>query len=112
MEELSTQRFTRRRLAALIAAVLFALPSILEASSFTGKCVGVTDGDTISVMRSGRAVKVRLEGIDCPERGQDFGTRAKQGASDLVFGKTVTVEVTGEDRYGRTLGFVRSAART
>jgi len=40
--------------------------------------VGVSDGDTISVMRGGRAVKVRLNGIDCPENGQPFGTRAKQ----------------------------------
>ena len=54
---------------------------------FAGRVVGVTDGDTISVMRDGRSVRVRLEGIDCPERGQDFGQRAKQFTSDMAFGK-------------------------
>jgi micrococcal nuclease len=66
----------------------------------------VSDGDTIDVLREGRAVRVRLEGIDTPERGQPFGTRAKQFTSDLVFGKTVAVQVKGTDQYGRILGEV------
>lgn len=66
----------------------------------------MSDGDTIDVLREGRAVRVRLEGIDTPERGQPFGTRAKQFTSDLVFGKTVAVQVKGTDQYGRILGEV------
>ncbi len=77
-----------------------------ESASFTGKCVGVTDGDTISVMHDGRAVKVRLEGIDCPERGQDFSNAAKKYTSALVYDKTVEVRQTGTDRYGRVLAVV------
>jgi endonuclease YncB( thermonuclease family) len=44
---------------------------------------------------------VRLEGIDCPEKGQDFSAQAKQFTSDLTFGKEVTVDVPNVDRYGR-----------
>jgi endonuclease YncB( thermonuclease family) len=65
--------------------LLALLAAPLLADTFAGKVVGVTDGDTISVMRAGRAVKVRLHGIDCPEGGQDFGRRAKQFMSGLVF---------------------------
>jgi len=74
--------------------------------TFTGKVVGVSDGDTITVMHQGRGEKVRLAGIDCPEKKQAFGTRAKQFTSDASFGKFVTVKVETIDRYGRTVGEV------
>lgn len=86
--------------------LLFLLPSLAFAESFSGKVVGVSDGDTISVMRSGRAEKVRLLGIDAPEKKQAFGNRAKQYASELAFGKIVTVNVFDRDRYGRSVGEV------
>jgi len=70
--------------------LLLATP-LLAGETYTGKCLGVHDGDTISLMKAGRAVKVRLEGIDCPELGQDFGTRAKQFTSGMAFGKDVEV---------------------
>ncbi|MGB5105567.1 MAG: thermonuclease family protein [Candidatus Zixiibacteriota bacterium] len=73
---------------------------------FSGKVVSVKDGDTIGVMRDGKEVTVRLDGIDCPESNQDFGTRAKQLCSDLTFGKDVTVEVRDVDKYGRLVGRV------
>lgn len=73
---------------------------------FTGKVVGVTDGDTITVMHNQVGEIVRLNGIDCPERRQAFGSRAKQAASELVFGETVTVAVVDYDRYSRTVGDV------
>ena len=47
--------------------------------------VGVSDGDTLTVLKGRTQVKVRLHGIDAPETGQDFGSRAKQAASDLAF---------------------------
>ena len=74
--------------------------------SFSGEVVGVTDGDTIKVIKDGKAVRVRLYGIDCPEKNQAFGTKAKQFASELVFRKTVTVQVMDTDRYGRLVGVV------
>jgi micrococcal nuclease len=81
--------------------LLFLATPLLAGESYTGKCIGVTDGNTISVMRSGKAVKIRLEGIDCPEQGQDFGTKARQFTSDLVFGKDVEVKEYNLDRNGR-----------
>jgi micrococcal nuclease len=80
--------------------LLLATP-LLWADTYTGKCVGVTDGDTISVMKAGKAVKIRLEGIDCPEQGQDYGTKAKQFVSALVFGKEVEIREYYPDQYGR-----------
>ena len=68
--------------------------------------VGVSDGDTITVMHNGKGERIRLHGIDCPEKRQAFGNRAKQFTSTLVFGKTVTVQVMDRDRYGRTVGEV------
>lgn len=84
-----------------------ATPPILPSMHFTGKVVGVSDGDTISVMHNGKAERTRLSGIDCPEKGQPFGQRAKQFTSELVFGKEVTVTVLDTDRYGRTVGEVK-----
>ena len=89
--------------------ILFTL--LLSASAqqqtITGKVVGVSDGDTLTVLdASNQQYKIRLEGIDAPESNQDFGSRAKQSLSDLVFGKTVTVESLKKDKYGRVLGKV------
>jgi micrococcal nuclease len=88
----------------IILSLLFTSP--LYAEEFTGKVVGVSDGDTIKVMYLGRAERVRLYGIDCPEKGQAFGNRAKQLTSQTVFGKNVMVKTHGCDRYGRILGDV------
>lgn len=91
-----------------IAALLFtALPVLAGTKAITGKCVGVHDGDTITVLAgSNSQVKVRLAGIDAPEIGQAFGQKAKQALSERVFGKEVTVRVVDRDRYGRTVGDV------
>jgi hypothetical protein len=78
--------------------------TVVASDAFTGKVVGVADGDTISVMRGGRAVKIRLHGIDGPEKRQAFGTRAKQFTSDMAFGKEVTVRIQTTDRYGGIIG--------
>jgi micrococcal nuclease len=60
----------------LTAAFCFILlPSLLFAVDFTGRVVGISDGDTISVMRGTRAEKIRLNGIDCPEKRQAFGEK-------------------------------------
>lgn len=86
--------------------LLFLLFSTAEASAFGGKVVSVLDGDTIDVMHDGKAQRVRLKGIDCPEKRQAFGQRAKQATSALVFAKSVTVETHGRDKYKRALGDV------
>jgi len=88
-----------------LAVILFlALPC--PASAWSGKVVGISDGDTITVLRDRQPQKIRLYGIDCPEKRQPFGKRAKQFTSDIVFGKTVVVEPVTTDRYGRTVALV------
>jgi micrococcal nuclease len=70
------------------------------------KVIGITDGDTIEVLDRGRSLKVRLYGIDCPELSQSFGRRARMFASDLAFGRQVTLRTKGRDAYRRTLAEV------
>ena len=89
----------------LLALSLFLLPA--TAAAWSGKIVGVIDGDSIRILHDGQPEKIRLWGIDCPEKGQDFGNRAKQLTSALVFGKVVEIEPMTVDRYGRTVAFVR-----
>ena len=69
-----------------------------------GRVVAVKDGDTIELMQQGKAITVRLYGIDTPEKRQPFGSRARQATSDLAFGRTVRLEPVNTDRYGRTVG--------
>ena len=88
----------------IVAASL--TPAGIAGEAFTGKVVAISDGDTIRVMHNGRAERIRLWGIDCPEKRQPFGTRASQFTGDLAFGKDVKVLVRDVDRYGRTVGEV------
>ena len=76
------------------------------AFSVSGHVLAVLDGDTIEVLHNTHAERIRLNGIDCPEKGQAYGKRAKQAASELVFGKQVTLQTHGLDKYGRTIADV------
>ncbi len=96
---------SRRVLLPLFSA-LWPLRSPALAADFTGKVVGVSDGDTITMVHKGNGERIRLHGIDSPEKRQAFGKRAKQFTSRLTYGKEVTVEVYGVDCYGRTIGDV------
>lgn len=91
----------RKFLSTFLTVFVFCSLAVLAADVFNGKCVAVTDGDTVGVLRDGKEVRIRLDGIDCPESNQDFGTRAKQFTSSIVFGKEVQVTVKDVDRYGR-----------
>ena len=89
----------------IVAATLLACAHA-RADTFVGRVVGVSDGDTITVLHDRTPEKIRLNGVDCPEKTQDFGTRAKQFTSGLVFGKQVKVTYQKRERYGRILGNV------
>lgn len=79
----------------------------LAAADVEGKVVGIADGDTVTILDGlDRQYKVRLAGIDAPERGQPFGQRSKQQLSECAFGKTANVEGNKVDRYGRLVGKV------
>ena len=89
-------------------AVLFILSvGLAHAVTITGKVVGVSDGDTITVLDVSKTqFKIRLGGIDAPEKAQPFGQKSKEHLSGLVFGKQVVVESDKTDKYGRTVGKV------
>jgi micrococcal nuclease len=88
--------------------VCFILSLFLVADkNITGKVVKVTDGDTITLLTSdNRQEKIRLDGIDAPEKKQDYGEKSRQYLASLVAGKTVRIEYKNKDRYGRILGTV------
>lgn len=89
----------------LSALVLASALTWSHAATITGLVVGVTDGDTVTVLDALKTEhKIRLSGIDAPEKKQAFGARSKQSLSDLVFEKQVTVETDKKDRYGRDVG--------
>lgn len=80
---------------------------LAQAATYTGTVVGVSDGDTIKVLDGGgRQHRVRLAGIDAPEKAQAFGQRSKQSLSALVYGRQVTIDTRKDDRYGREVGKV------
>lgn len=89
----------------MIKAILVSLVFIFtqNQNTFEGKVVSVLDGDTIEVLRDGRAIRIRLSGVDSPEKSQAYGTKAKMFTSDLLFGKTVRVIGKEKDRYGRLI---------
>lgn len=93
--------------AALVLALLpFVLMNVTLAADFSGPVVSVLDGDTIEVLHNKNAKRVRLQGINCPEKRQPYGIRAKQAASAVVFEKEVTLQAYGKDGYERTLAGV------
>ena len=86
---------------------LFLAATSLQAATLSGRVVGVADGDTITILDSSNTqYKIRLAGIDAPEKKQPFGNVAKKSLSDMVYGKQVSVDYNKQDRYGRTVGKV------
>jgi micrococcal nuclease len=71
-----------------------------------GKVIGIAEGDTITVLHKSKRVRIRLYGVDCPEKGQHFGENAKQFTSDMVLGKEVEVQQPTLDEYGHMAGIV------
>lgn len=94
-----------RTLAVLLLSASLATPAF--GSTLQGKVVGISDGDTITVLDANHQErKIRLAGIDAPEKSQAFGSRSKQHLSNMIFGKPVVVDWNKTDKYGRTIGKV------
>ena len=86
----------------LLMTLTLLLGFICQAGTIQGRVVGVTDGDTVTVLDADLVQhKIRLSGIDAPEKKQAYGQRSKESLSDLVFDKNVKVETDKKDRYGR-----------
>lgn len=86
----------------LWAILLLALAFTANAETVTDRVVGVADGDTLTVLDVDKVPhKIRLAGIDAPEKKQPFGNRSKESLSELTYDKTVTIETDKRDKYGR-----------
>ncbi|MDH6307545.1 micrococcal nuclease [Dysgonomonas sp. PFB1-18] len=85
---------------ALICVCLFVSDKVIK-----GHVVRVSDGDTVTLLTDQREqIRVRLDGIDAPERGQDYGQKATLFVREICYNKPVIVHKKGVDRYGRVLG--------
>lgn len=92
---------------ALVCAIAFVCTTV-PAATLVGEVVAVADGDTFTVLDASKnQYKVRLAGIDAPEKRQAFGEQSRQNLASLVFRRQVVVEWQKTDRYGRIVGKVR-----
>lgn len=92
--------------------LLLVLPLVSWSQELTGHVVRIIDGDTLVLLDANNTQhKVRLAGIDCPERKQAWSTKAKQALSDYVFDRQVTVDWDKRDRYQRIVGKVLDGQR-
>ncbi|MEK9953173.1 MAG: thermonuclease family protein [Curvibacter sp.] len=95
------------RTAALAALLLAGLCLPVAAATYTARVVAISDGDTLTVLDAERRQhKIRLAGIDAPEKHQAWGQRAQQFLGERVFQRVVRIEVSKKDRYGREVGTV------
>lgn len=93
----------------LLFFILLSLSTSCWADTIFGRVVRISDGDTIVVLDTkNQQHKIRLSGIDAPEKRQAFGAKSKEALSTDIFGKDVEVEFTRRDRYGRIVGKVIS----
>lgn len=91
----------------ILFIILIVIPVITSAQRFTVKVVAISDGDTfIGLNRDNLQLRFRIYGIDAPEKGQEFGSKAKDFLSGIIFGKNVTVDVQSQDGWGRHIAFV------
>lgn len=91
----------------ILFSCLFLFSLAAFADQIQGKVVGVADGDTLTVLDEQKTQhKIRLMGIDAPEKGQPYGDASKRSLSDLAFGQLVVVDYNKRDRYGRIIGKV------
>jgi endonuclease YncB( thermonuclease family) len=85
---------------------VFLLFSFIPPATLTGKAVKIIDGDTFDLLSNGTMYRIRLNGIDCPERGQAYYQQAKEALAKACAGSVLTVKYSSRDRNGRILGEV------
>ena len=90
----------------LIISLLLMLCISSFAQRFQVKVVGVSDGDTFTAInRDNLQLKIRVYGIDAPEKKQAFGNKSKEALSNLIFGKNIVIDVQSQDKYGRFIAY-------
>jgi endonuclease YncB( thermonuclease family) len=86
----------------LLAALFLACGCVAQAATIEGKVINVADGDTVTILdATHQRHRVRINGIDAPEKGQPFGDRSRKNMAHLVAGKGVTADCHKADRFGR-----------
>jgi endonuclease YncB( thermonuclease family) len=89
----------------IFAFATLCISCALSAATIQGKVVSVADGDTVTVLDAQKTQhKIRLQGIDAPERAQAYGNKSKQSLHEMVHGKEVTINYQQKDKYGRVVG--------
>ena len=96
-----------KRFALILIFVLLSL--VCSAQRFTVRVVSISDGDTFTAInKDNLQLKIRIFGIDAPEKKQAYGNKSKEFLSSLIFGKSISIDVQSKDRYGRYLAYVYS----
>ncbi|CAG9931459.1 thermonuclease family protein [Candidatus Nitrotoga arctica] len=92
-----------------LVTVLFLLGTLnaAYAEEFSAKVIVVIDGDTVLILRGNKQIKVRLAGIDAPEKMQAFGENSTQSLAELVLHKQVRVDSQAMDSYGRMVAQIK-----
>lgn len=96
----------------LLGAAIAVISLGTQGAELVGRVVAFADGDTLTVLDGERCqYRVRLQGIDAPEKGQDYWRASKQYLADRVYSQSVTIEYEKTDRYGRIVGRVLGDGR-
>jgi micrococcal nuclease len=82
---------------------LFLVSSSFQNNNTPYKVIGLSDGDTVDILVNNMPVRLRLDGIDAPEKGMPYNKKAKQFLASQIFGKQVTIKNLGLDKYKRTI---------
>nr|DAX43407.1 MAG TPA: nuclease-like protein [Caudoviricetes sp.] len=91
----------------LIVRLLLILTPLISLTAEQSKVIKISDGDTITVLSGKEQTKVRLYGIDAPEKKQDYGQKSRQFLASLIAGQVVEIEPKGKDGYKRSLGIIQ-----
>ena len=96
-----------KRLTFIYIFILF--PLVCSAQRFTVKVVSISDGDTFTAINTDNLqLKIRLYGIDAPEKKQAYGNKSKEFLSSLILGRSISIDVQSKDGYGRYLAYAYS----
>lgn len=95
-----------------IGFALLAAATTLTAATITGRVTAIADGDSFTLTDARqRSTRVRIQGVDAPERRQSFSYASRKSLSDMLYGRTIVVVINKEDQYGRIVGKVMVEGR-
>ena len=97
----------------LLSFLLYISTICVHAQSIQGKLIAIDDGDTFTLLDANKVqYKIRLNAIDCPEKGQEFSKKAKDFSYQFCAGKMVVAQLLNTDKYGRHIANVTVNGRS